>query len=165
MVDRRICTFCGAEIEPGTGRMYIKKDGVVYNFCTSKCYKNLVVLGRVPRRTTWTRYYEREKGVRMKGAPAEEEAPKARKVRKVAAKPEEASKEEAAEAPKETPKEKAKEEPAEKPKPKAEPKAEEKKPEPKEAPKKEKPAAQKKSEPAKKPKAEAKPKPAEGADK
>jgi large subunit ribosomal protein L24e len=77
MVERRVCTFCGGEIEPGTGRMYIKKDGVVYNFCSSKCFKNLVELRRVPRRTTWTRYYEREKSVRMKGLPeVEEKAPK-----------------------------------------------------------------------------------------
>jgi large subunit ribosomal protein L24e len=142
MVERKICTFCGTEIEPGTGRMYIKKDGVVYNFCTSKCFKNMVVLGRVPRRTTWTRYYEREKEIRMKGTPTEEDtAQKAKKVRKVAAKPEEA-----------------------KPAPKEEkPKPEEKKPAPKEPAKKDKPAP-KKAEPAQKekPKVEAKPKPAEG---
>lgn len=142
MVERKICTFCGTEIEPGTGRMYIKKDGVVYNFCTSKCFKNLVVLGRVPRRTTWTRYYEREKEIRMKGTPTEEDTEqKAKKVRKVAAKPEEA-----------------------KPAPKEEkPKPEEKKPAPKEPAKKDKPAP-KKAEPAQKekPKVEAKPKPAEG---
>jgi len=145
MVERKICTFCGTEIEPGTGRMYIKKDGVVYNFCTSKCFKNLVVLKRVPRRTTWTRYYEREKDIRMKGVPTEEDAgPKAKKVRKVAAKPEEA-----------------------KPAPKEEkPKPEEKNPASKEPAKKDKPAP-KKAEPAKKekPKVEAKPKPAEGAEK
>jgi len=142
MVERKICTFCGTEIEPGTGRMYIKKDGVVYNFCTSKCFKNMVVLGRVPRRTTWTRYYEREKEIRMKGTPTEEDTgPKAKKVRKVVAKPEEA-----------------------KPEPKEhKPKPEEKKPAPKEPTKKDKPAP-KKAEPAKKekPKVEAKPKPAEG---
>jgi len=142
MVERKICTFCGTEIEPGTGRMYIKKDGVVYNFCTSKCFKNMVVLGRVPRRTTWTRYYEHEKEIRMKGTPTEEDTgPKAKKVRKVAAKPEEA-----------------------KPAPKEEkPKPEEKKPAPKEPAKKDKPAP-KKAEPAQteKPKVEAKPKPAEG---
>jgi large subunit ribosomal protein L24e len=90
MVERRVCTFCGDEIEPGTGRMYIKKDGVVFNFCSSKCFKNLVVLGRVPRRTTWTRYYEREKQVRMKGLPGAEPQPaKARKLKKVEEKPEE----------------------------------------------------------------------------
>src|SRR5512136_2984527 len=83
MVETRICTFCGSEIEPGTGRMYIKKDGVVFNFCTSKCFKNLIILGRVPRRTTWTQYYAREKQVRMKGAPAaEEQVPKAKKIKK-----------------------------------------------------------------------------------
>jgi len=95
MVERRVCTFCGNEIEPGTGRMYIKKDGVVFHFCSSKCFKNLVVLGRVPRRTTWTSHYEREKEVRMKGLPeAETSAPKARKVRKAEAKPKEEAKQE-----------------------------------------------------------------------
>ena len=129
MVERRVCTFCGDEIEPGTGRMYIKKDGVVFHFCSSKCFKNLVILGRVPRRTTWTRYYEREKEVRMKGVPgAEAPAPKARKVKKAEAKPQ---KEEAkAEKPKPAKKEAA---------PKAEKKPEAKKPAPKktEHPKKE----------------------------
>jgi len=82
MVERRVCTFCGQEIEPGTGRMYVKKDGVTYQFCTSKCYKNLVELKRVPRRTTWTAWYTREKQVRMKGVAPEPEPTKARKVRK-----------------------------------------------------------------------------------
>ena len=92
MVERRVCTFCGDEIEPGTGRMYIKKDGVVYNFCSSKCFKNLVILGRVPRRITWTRYYEREKQVRMKGLPTAEPKPKAKKVKKAEEKPMEEAK-------------------------------------------------------------------------
>jgi large subunit ribosomal protein L24e len=92
MVERRVCSFCGNEIEPGTGRMYIKKDGVIYNFCTSKCFKNLVELGRVPRRTTWTVWYSREKQVRMKGLPAAEETgAKARKLKKAPAEKEEAS--------------------------------------------------------------------------
>ncbi len=122
MVERRVCTFCGSEIEPGTGRMYVKKDGVVYNFCTSKCFKNMVLLGRVPRRTTWTRYFEREKEIRMKGEPEVAEQPK--KARKI-------KKEEAAEAPEEKAseatveeKEKEEEKPAEEPKPKPEEKKE-----------------------------------------
>ena len=82
MVERRVCTFCGQEIEPGTGRMYVKKDGVIYQFCTSKCFKNLVELKRVPRRTTWTGWYSREKQVRMKGVEPEPKPAKARKVRK-----------------------------------------------------------------------------------
>jgi large subunit ribosomal protein L24e len=93
MVERRVCTFCGIDIEPGTGRMYIKKDGIVYQFCSSKCFKNMVELGRVPRRTTWTRYYDREKQVRLKAS--ETSAPaKKRKVKKVK-KPKEEKPEEA----------------------------------------------------------------------
>ncbi len=61
MVTRRNCTFCGLEIEPGTGKMYVRKDGTVYHFCSSKCQKNLVKLKRVPRRTEWTERYIREK--------------------------------------------------------------------------------------------------------
>jgi large subunit ribosomal protein L24e len=148
MVERRVCTFCGDEIEPGTGRMYIKKDGVVYNFCTSKCFKNMVILGRLPRRTTWTQYYAREKQIRMKGAPeAPAEAPKARKVRKA-----EAKEEKKPEPKKESTKAPAKEE---------KPKTEEKKPAVKELAKK---ASVKKPEAAKteKSKPEQKDKAAEG---
>ncbi len=146
MVERRVCTFCGSEIEPGTGRMYVKKDGVVYNFCTSKCYKNMVILGRVPRRTTWTRYFEREKEIRMKGGPEAVEQPKrARKIKKA-----EAAEEKAPEATAEE-KEKEEEKPAEKPAQKPAPKAEEKKEPAKEkkspAKKPEKPAAAKKEKP------------------
>ncbi len=151
MVERRVCTFCGDEIEPGTGKMYIKKDGVVYNLCSSKCYKNLVILGRVPRRTTWTRYYEREKSIRMKGLPAPEEKPKAKKVKK-----EEKPEAEAAPAEKKEPEAAAKAEPEQ-----AKPKPEEKKAEAK-APAKKAPA--KKAEPKKAEGAKAekpKPKPAE----
>ncbi len=61
MVTRRNCTFCGLEIEPGTGKMYIKKDGSIFHFCSSKCQKNLVKLKRVPRRTEWTERYVKEK--------------------------------------------------------------------------------------------------------
>lgn len=140
MVERRVCTFCGVEIEPGTGRMYIKKDGIVYNFCTSKCFKNMIELGRVPRRTTWTQYYAREKQIRMKGLPEEAPAPKARKVKKAEAapkeeKPEAEKKEPKAEEKKPEQKEPAKKAPAKKPeesKKPEHPKAEKPKPKPKE---------------------------------
>ena len=59
MVEKRNCSFCGEDIEPGTGKMYVKKDGTVYNFCSNKCKKNRIDIGRVPRRTQWTvRYSE-----------------------------------------------------------------------------------------------------------
>ena len=51
MVERRVCSFCGAEMEPGTGKLFVKKDGTVLTFDTNKCYKNMVELGRIPRRT------------------------------------------------------------------------------------------------------------------
>ncbi len=149
MVERRVCTFCGSEIEPGTGRMYVKKDGVVYNFCTSKCFKNLVILGRVPRRTTWTRYYEREKEIRMKGGPEAVEQPKkAKKIKKSEAAPEDAEEK----APEAGAEKKQEEKPSEKPAPKAEEKKE---------PAKEKKAPAKKPEKAAPAKKE-KPKPKEG---
>jgi large subunit ribosomal protein L24e len=60
MVERRVCSFCGIEIEPGTGMMYIRKDATIYHFCSSKCSKNMVKLKRVPRRTLWSKKYRRE---------------------------------------------------------------------------------------------------------
>jgi len=48
------CSFCGSAIEPGTGKMYIRKDGTVFHFCSSKCQRNQVQLGRVNRHVRWT---------------------------------------------------------------------------------------------------------------
>lgn len=53
MVETRICSFCGDNIEPGTGMMYVKKDGTIYYYCSTKCRRNHA-LGRVPRRVRWT---------------------------------------------------------------------------------------------------------------
>ncbi|MHC1598613.1 MAG: 50S ribosomal protein L24e [Candidatus Methanofastidiosia archaeon] len=60
------CTFCGEQIEPGTGKMYVKKGGAVLYFCSSKCEKNMMVLKRKPRTTTWTQKYKAEKQQRLK---------------------------------------------------------------------------------------------------
>jgi len=60
MVERKVCSFCGSEIEPGTGRMHIKKDASVYHFCTNKCFKNMFKLKRIPRRVRWTKRYEKK---------------------------------------------------------------------------------------------------------
>ena len=74
MVEQHLCTFCGEQIEPGTGKMYVKKDGTVWLFCTNKCYKNMIELGRIPRRTTWTRAAKREKEITLAAAAPKEEA-------------------------------------------------------------------------------------------
>ena len=53
MVDSFTCTFCGSGIEPGTGKMFVKRDGTIFYFCSTKCQNNQR-LGRVPRRVAWT---------------------------------------------------------------------------------------------------------------
>jgi large subunit ribosomal protein L24e len=53
MVEQHVCSFCGKQLEPGTGKMLVKKDGTIYYFCSAKCENNHK-LGRVPRRVQWT---------------------------------------------------------------------------------------------------------------
>ena len=53
MVEQHVCSFCGHQLEPGTGKMFVKKDGSIFFFCRSKCENNHK-LGRVPRRVEWT---------------------------------------------------------------------------------------------------------------
>jgi len=63
MVEQHLCSFCGEQIEPGTGKMYVRKDGTVFLYCTNKCYKNMVELKRVPRNVTWTKAYAAKKDI------------------------------------------------------------------------------------------------------
>ncbi len=65
MVEQHLCSFCGEQIEPGTGKMYVRKDGTTLLFCTNKCYKNMVELKRVPRNVTWTKAYATKKSITM----------------------------------------------------------------------------------------------------
>jgi large subunit ribosomal protein L24e len=53
MVTQKKCSFCGADIEPGTGKMTVKNDGAIRYYCSSKCEKN-AVLKRNPHKTEWT---------------------------------------------------------------------------------------------------------------
>ena len=52
------CSFCGKEIEPGTGKIFVKSDGTILYFCSSKCEKNWK-LGRDPRKLKWTKHYKK----------------------------------------------------------------------------------------------------------
>ncbi len=99
MVERELCSFCGAELEPGTGKMFVKRDGTVLTFDSNKCFVNMVKLGRVPRKTMWTRSAVKEKATRMgktasaegaakSSAAPEEKAETGRKAKKVKATPE-----------------------------------------------------------------------------
>lgn len=60
------CSFSGEKMEPGTGKMYVKKDGTVLYFKNSKCEKNYLKLKRKPLETKWTKFYQAEKAKRMK---------------------------------------------------------------------------------------------------
>jgi len=48
------CSFSGQEIPKGRGIMYVKKDGTIYYFYSSKEKKNFLNLNREGRRQKWT---------------------------------------------------------------------------------------------------------------
>ena len=52
------CTFCGNDVESGTGILYVYKTGKTANLCSSKCKKNLIDLGRNPIHTRWSKRFK-----------------------------------------------------------------------------------------------------------
>jgi large subunit ribosomal protein L24e len=58
MVKKYTCSFCGTDIEPGTGSIYVKNDGSLFYLCSSKCRRNQTQLKRTARRLKWTEVYE-----------------------------------------------------------------------------------------------------------
>ncbi|MDI6889203.1 MAG: 50S ribosomal protein L24e [Methanocellales archaeon] len=66
-MDGKKCSFCGNPIEPGTGKMFVRSDGSVHFFCSSKCESNMT-LGRTARKLKWTK--------RAKAGKVEKEKPK-----------------------------------------------------------------------------------------
>ena len=53
MPQTRDCDYCGADIEPGTGTMFVHVNGSITHYCSAKCEKN-ADLGREPRDLEWT---------------------------------------------------------------------------------------------------------------
>jgi len=53
------CSFCGKDIESGTGKMFVKTDGKILHFDKNKCEKNMLKLKRKPRNFKWTTSYEK----------------------------------------------------------------------------------------------------------
>lgn len=47
------CSFCKQEFEKGRGKMFVKNDGKIDYFCSSKCEKNMLKLGRSPLKVKW----------------------------------------------------------------------------------------------------------------
>jgi large subunit ribosomal protein L24e len=58
MVVHRTCSFCAGDIEPGTGQLFVKRDGSLFSFCSSSCRKQQMGLGRVGHRLRWTKAHE-----------------------------------------------------------------------------------------------------------
>lgn len=65
------CTFCGTEIERGTGFIYVEKIGKAHFYCSEKCFRN-VQLGRKAKNVRWTQEFKKLKG--KLSADAEKEA-------------------------------------------------------------------------------------------
>lgn len=59
------CSFCGQNLKPGYGKMFVKKDGKIFYFCSNKCEKNLLKLRRKPIKIRWTEAYRKEKTKRL----------------------------------------------------------------------------------------------------
>lgn len=70
------CNFCGEKIPAGTEYIFVSNKGKANYFCSSKCYKNLIVLDRKPRDVKWTKAYAAEKEARLKSIGHKAEAPK-----------------------------------------------------------------------------------------
>ena len=76
MPPSRECDFCGEDIEPGTGTMYVEVNGTVTHFCSSKCEAN-AGLGREARDLEWTQAGRRAKDARRPQEAAVEPAAEA----------------------------------------------------------------------------------------
>ena len=51
------CVFCGREEQPFIGIHLLGNDGSVSYYCSSKCRKNDLKLGRDKRKLKWTEAY------------------------------------------------------------------------------------------------------------
>jgi len=61
MPRNRECDYCGTDIEPGTGTMFVRSNGSTIHYCSSKCEKN-ANLGRESRDLEWANEEEDEDG-------------------------------------------------------------------------------------------------------
>ncbi len=46
------CTLCRENIPKGSGKMFVRNDGRVFYFCSSKCQKNFR-MGRSDKKLKW----------------------------------------------------------------------------------------------------------------
>jgi len=55
------CSFCGNDLEKGTGLLFVFKSGKTAHFCSKKCEKNMLKLGRKARNVKWTQHFVKGK--------------------------------------------------------------------------------------------------------
>ncbi|KXB00555.1 50S ribosomal protein L24 [candidate division MSBL1 archaeon SCGC-AAA261G05] len=55
------CSFCDERVTPGRGIMYVKRDGRIQYYCSSKCRRN-AELGRKPHKVKWTKRSREARG-------------------------------------------------------------------------------------------------------
>jgi large subunit ribosomal protein L24e len=46
------CSICKSNILKGSGKMFVRNDGRIFYFCSSKCQRNFK-LGREPKKLKW----------------------------------------------------------------------------------------------------------------
>ena len=51
------CSFCGTELKKASGKTYVKDNGQILHFCSSKCEKNMLKLKRDARKFKWTKFF------------------------------------------------------------------------------------------------------------
>ncbi len=68
------CSFSGKDIPQGTGKMFVKKDGTVLWFASSKAEKNMLKLGRKANKTRWTEEAKETKKATLASLKHEQEA-------------------------------------------------------------------------------------------
>ena len=54
------CSFCGHQLEKGTGKMFVWISGKIDYFCSRRCEKNVLKYHRNPLRTKWTQAFRKE---------------------------------------------------------------------------------------------------------
>jgi len=52
-MERYKCSFCGKFFESGTGKILVKTSGTMVYLCSMKCEKNMLRLGRSPKKVRW----------------------------------------------------------------------------------------------------------------
>jgi large subunit ribosomal protein L24e len=72
------CVFCGNDESFHRGINIIKNDGTVDYYCSNKCRKNAIKLGRDRRKIKWTEAY----GIRMEKEAVKKEAAKKKEAEK-----------------------------------------------------------------------------------